>query len=80
MPSSSSSPAKLPGTGSPSTARCGRVRSFELRSATSTARLLHGQERRSEARGELAAALEGFCEGAGSADVEDARALLRQVS
>jgi len=57
-------------------ARARSDRSFELRAATSLARLLDGRGKRDEARETLAPIYGWFTEGFGSKDVQEARALL----
>jgi predicted ATPase len=57
-------------------ARAGGARSLELRSALSLARLLRDRGRPGEAREILAPVLAWFTEGFGTADLEEARALL----
>lgn len=55
------------------------ARSWQLRAATSLARLLLRQERGDEARQVLAEVLSGFGDGSPNADVRDARALLDEA-
>jgi class 3 adenylate cyclase/predicted ATPase len=54
--------------------------SWELRAATSLARLWQRQGRRDDARDVLARAYDGFTEGFDTADLKDARALLQELS
>jgi tetratricopeptide (TPR) repeat protein len=61
-------------------ARAREVRSFELRSATSLARLLAEQGRREEAYAALAGAYGWFTEGFDTADLRNAKALLDALS
>jgi adenylate cyclase len=57
-----------------------RLRSLELRAATSLARLLAGRGRREEARQVLAPVYAAFTEGFATADLRAARALLDQLA
>jgi predicted ATPase len=56
------------------------ARSFELRAATSLARLLARQGRRAEARDLLAPIYGWFTEGFDTSDLKDAKALLDQLA
>jgi predicted ATPase len=56
------------------------AKSYELRAATSLARLLISQGRREEARARLAAIYNWFTEGLDTADLKDAKALLDELS
>ena len=56
------------------------ARAFELRAATSLARLLASQGRRDEARTILAEIYNWFTEGLDTADVKDSKALLEQLN
>jgi predicted ATPase len=56
------------------------AKSFELRAATSLARLLHGQHRFKEGRDLLEPIYGWFTEGFDTADLKDARALLEGLS
>jgi DNA-binding winged helix-turn-helix (wHTH) protein/tetratricopeptide (TPR) repeat protein len=60
-------------------ARKQHARSWELRAATSLARLAKGTEREAEARAALAATYGWFTEGFDTRDLKDARALLNQT-
>jgi adenylate cyclase len=60
-------------------ARQQNARSFELRSTTSLARLLHAAGRRVEARAMLAEIYGWFTEGFDTADLKEARALLDEL-
>jgi len=53
-----------------------QARSWELRAATSLARLLSTQNRSEEAKSQLAPVLSGFPEGFDTADLKDATTLL----
>jgi predicted ATPase len=55
------------------------ARMFELRAATSLARLWHDHGRRVEARDLLAPVYGSFTEGFDTVDLEDAKALLAQL-
>jgi predicted ATPase len=57
-------------------ARSQQAKSFELRTATSLARLWHQQGKRQEAHNLLAPVYEWFTEGFDTADLKDAKALL----
>jgi DNA-binding winged helix-turn-helix (wHTH) protein/predicted ATPase len=61
-------------------AREQRARSWELRAATSLARLAGGTKREDEARTILAATYGWFTEGFDTADLKDAKALLEELS
>ena len=63
-----------------SIARDQGTRGFELRAVTSLARLLHGEERREEARELLAPVYDWFTEGFDTADLKDAKALLTALA
>jgi predicted ATPase len=56
-----------------------QAKSWELRTATSLARLLHRQGKSSEARGLLAPVYDWFTEGFDTGDLEDARLLLEEL-
>jgi len=56
-----------------------QARSWELRTATSLARLLHSQNRREEAKSNLAPIVANFTEGFESSDVKQAKALLSDL-
>jgi predicted ATPase/class 3 adenylate cyclase len=60
-------------------AREQQARSWELRTATSLARLLRTQNRYDEARSTLQPVLAGFTEGFGSSDLRQAAALLEEL-
>jgi DNA-binding winged helix-turn-helix (wHTH) protein len=60
-------------------ARRQRARSFELRAATSLARLLRDTDRREEARAMLGEIYNWFTEGFDTADLKDAKALLDEL-
>jgi predicted ATPase len=60
-------------------ARSQRAKSYELRAATSLARLLAQQGRRDEARTILAQIYNWFTEGFDTADLKDAKALLHEL-
>ena len=60
-------------------ARHQQAKSWELRTATSYARLLHEQGRTSEAYDLLAPVYTWFTEGFGTKDLIDARALLDEI-
>ena len=55
------------------------ARSFELRAATSLARLLQKQGKPTEARGLLAPLYAWFTEGFATRDLQDAQALLEEL-
>ena len=61
-------------------ARNQSAKSFELRAATSLARLWQGQGKNSDARGLLVPVYEWFTEGFATADLKDAKTLLDQLS
>jgi predicted ATPase len=61
-------------------ARVQEAKSWELRAATSLARLWAEQRRRGEARELLAPVYEWFTEGFDTADLKDAKALLDELS
>ena len=61
-------------------ARRQSAKSWELRAATSLARLLRERERRDEARALLAPVYDWFTEGFDTADLKDAKTLLKQLS
>ena len=61
-------------------ARRQQAKSYELRAATSLARLIGEQGRRSEARGLLAPVFSWFTEGFDTADLKEAKALLDQLA
>jgi predicted ATPase len=61
-------------------ARAQGARCFELRAATSRARLWHSEGRSAEARAALAPLYGWFSEGHGSGDLIDAKALLEQLA
>ncbi len=61
-------------------ARSQEARSFELRAATSLARLLASRGRKDEAGAILAPVRDGFREGFDTQDLKDAKALLRELS
>jgi predicted ATPase len=61
-------------------ARAQKAKSFELRAATSLARLWRDQSKRAEARDLLAPIYAWFIEGFDTADLKDAKALLDQLS
>ncbi len=63
-----------------SVARTQEAKSLELRAATSLARLWQGQGKLDEARGLLAPIYEWFTEGFDTADLKEAKALLKQLS
>jgi len=60
-------------------ARAREEKSFELRAATSLARLLYGQGRREEAHATLAGVYGWFTEGYDTADLKAAKALLQEL-
>jgi predicted ATPase len=57
-----------------------RATSFELRAATSPARLLRDNDRREEARAMLAEIYNRFTEGFDTADLKEAKALLDKLA
>jgi predicted ATPase len=61
-------------------ARAQEAKWFELRAATSLARLLRDRGRRDEARALLAPVYAWFTEGFDTADLKDAKALLEELS
>jgi predicted ATPase/class 3 adenylate cyclase len=61
-------------------ARCQQAKSYELRAATSLARLWGEQSRRSEARDLLAPVYGWFTEGFDTADLREAKALLYELA
>jgi predicted ATPase len=61
-------------------ARQQRARSWELRAATSLARMFAKRRRRSEARATLAEIYGWFTEGFDTADLKNAKALLGRLS
>ena len=61
-------------------ARCQQAKSYELRAATSLARLWGEQGRRSEARDLLAPVYGWFTEGFDTADLKEAKALLDELA
>jgi predicted ATPase len=61
-------------------ARQQQAKSWELRAATSLARLWAGQARRTDARDLLAPIYGWFTEGFDTADLKDAKALLAELS
>ena len=61
-------------------ARNQQAKSFELRAATSLARLWHQQGKRQEARDLLAPVYHWFTEGFDTLDLQDAKALLDTLS
>jgi predicted ATPase len=61
-------------------ARRHSAKSWELRAATSLARLWHGQGRKQEARALLAPVYDWFTEGFDTRDLKDAKALLDELS
>jgi predicted ATPase len=60
-------------------ARAQEARSFELRAATSLARLWRDQGKRAEARDLLASVYGWFTEGFDTRDLRDAKALLEEL-
>jgi predicted ATPase len=60
-------------------ARTQQAKSFELRTATSLARLWHQQGKHQEAHDLLAPVYEWFTEGFDTADLKDAKALLHEL-
>jgi predicted ATPase len=62
------------------TARRQRARSFELRATLSLARLWQKQGKRAEARSTLADIYGRFTEGFGTADLQEAKTLLGEIS
>jgi predicted ATPase len=63
-----------------SVARAQQARSWELRAATSLARLWRGQGRRAEARNLLARVYDWFTEGFDTLDLKEAKALLEELA
>ena len=61
-------------------ARTQQAKSFELRTATSLARLWQQQEKRQEAHDLLAPVYNWFIEGFDTADLKDAKALLDELA
>ncbi|MDH3539413.1 MAG: AAA family ATPase [Acidimicrobiia bacterium] len=61
-------------------ARAQEAKSFELRAATSLARLWWGQDKRAAARQELQPVYEWFTEGFSTLDLQDAKALLEEMA
>jgi predicted ATPase len=61
-------------------ARSQQTRTFELRAASSLARLWRGQGKRTEARDLLAPAYRGFTEGFDAPDLTEAKALLDELA
>jgi predicted ATPase len=61
-------------------ARSQSAKSFELRAATSLARLWQRQGKRDEARDLLAPIYDWFTEGFGTPDLKDAKALLDELA
>ena len=61
-------------------ARAQQARSWELRAATSLARLWRGQGRRTEARDLLASVYDGFTEGFDTLDLKEAKTLLEELA
>ena len=61
-------------------ARKTRAKTYELRAATSLARLLRDTNRRDEARAMLAEIYNWFTEGFDTADLKDAKALLAELN
>jgi predicted ATPase len=61
-------------------AQAQQARAFELRAATSLARLLASSDRVDEARAILSPVVDWFTEGAGTADLSAARGLLAEIS
>jgi predicted ATPase len=57
-----------------------RAKAFELRAATSLARLLRDSGRRDEARSMLAEIYNWFTEGFDTADLKDAKTLIDELS
>ena len=57
-----------------------QARSFELRAATSLARLWRDQGKRTEAHGLLAPVYGWFTEGFGTPDLREAKALLKELA
>jgi predicted ATPase len=60
-------------------ARTQQAKSWELRTATSYARLMHDHGRAREARGLLAPVYDWFTEGFGTKDLKDAKTLLEEL-
>jgi len=63
-----------------SVARHQQAKSWELRAATSLARLWQSQDKRQEAHGLLAPVYEWFTEGFDTSDLKDAKALLDELA
>ena len=61
-------------------ARKQQAKSWELRAATSMARLWHGQGKRDEARDLLAPVYGWFTEGFDTLDLKEAKALLNELN
>ncbi len=61
-------------------ARRQEAKSWELRAATSLARLWQGQGKTAEARGLLAPVYDWFTEGFDTADLKDAKVLLEELA
>ena len=61
-------------------ARCQQAKSWELRATTSLARLLRKQGKNVEARQRLAEIYSWFTEGFDTADLQEAKALLEELS
>ena len=64
----------------PAIARQQRAKAWELRAATSLARLWQRQDKHQDARQMLAESYEWFSEGFDTADLKDARTLLDELS
>ena len=72
---------RKPSCAAPSKSRAARRRSpYELRAATSLARLLRDQEQRDDARALLAPVYNWFTEGFDTQDLKDAKALLDELA